>query len=442
MQSHYSISGSLAAQVPTLVAIAIVATVIGSFFFPSHAHAAGFIEDSYNLPTENACSEFDTLEFNATNDAPAHRVYRLNDVWHQINPCLKFLKGEVSKRAVTDPLYDFIYYQMLYVLSQSEVKFYDKSDKKMSLKNVVNKNDKLDLSKFERVTYTGSKGQAYDGMGSADFANWTLDMHRIYISKVGAGQTLDQFGQEQSASYIAVSLAVMETIITPIDKGGLRTTTTCGEKVDGKTAKCSWYHSKTSDNKDPEDGLTINKTLSVVRDLWRYGRDLRKTGSSELVARAEKFENAAVEGVHQMVYGKGIKKSKAPTLFDFVPRDKKGRAIQDSWLYYGLTSEKNKGYYLKNTIEKNCGYHKRNISLLATIFKEFGSEVKMKGFTEKRKDLNSKSILEFMIKAYEIKENGQLHKNEDTTAPGNFQRCANETGTEMTPELFAYLRSL
>jgi hypothetical protein len=451
---NYQVSSTspLSVRIGALFVLTLAALAGTYSILPTTTQAAGFIEESYGLPTVNACNEFGTIAFSATNGAPEHRVYKLNDVWHQINPCLKFLKGEVAKRATTDSLYDFTYYQMIYVLSQPEVEFYKGSSKKGSpIKKVVSKEDKLDLAKFDRLTYTGTKGQAYDGMGSADFANWALDIHRIYLAKAEdlakTGQTLDSISQEQSAAFIAVSLATMETIVTPVDKGGLRTTTACAEKVDGKEVKCSWFHSKTSDDKDPEDGLTINKTLSVVRDLERYGRDLRKTGSSSLIARAEKFEDFAVEGMHQMVYGKGMKKSNTPTLFDFVPFDKKGKVIQESWMYYGLSvnkKEKNgfKGYYLKTVIEKNCGYHKRNISLLSTIFKEFGSEIEMKGFTEKRNDLNKKSILEFMIKAYEIKEGDNLHKNDKTTAPGNFQRCVNETGAEVTPEMFTYLRSL
>ncbi|MBP9711250.1 MAG: hypothetical protein KBD50_03290 [Candidatus Pacebacteria bacterium] len=456
MQNAYArqvlVIGSLSMKIGALFVLALATFVVANAL-PTTVKAAGFIEDTYNLPTEgNACIEFDTVGFNATNGAPEHRVYKLNDVWHQINPCLKFLRGEASKRASTDPLYDFVYYQTLYVLSQPEVEFYKGSSKKgASLKKIVSKEDKLDLTKFDRLTYTGEKGQAYDGMGSADFGNWTLDMHRVYLAKskelAKTGQTLDTASQEQSASYISVSLATMETIITSTDKGGLRNTATCGDKINGKEAKCSWFHSKTSDDKDPEDGLTINKTLSVVRDLWRYGRDLRLTQSTDLVARAGKFEDYAVEGVNQMVYGKGMKKAKTPTLFDFVPRDKKGKVIQDSWMYYGLGINKKekdgfKGYYLKTTIEKNCGYHRRNISLLATIFQEMSGKINIKGFTDERKDLNNKSILDFMIKAYEIKEDGQLHKNEDTTPPGNFQRCSDETGADVTPEMFAYLRSL
>ena len=414
---------------------AFVSVVAGNILFATlftETVSAAPLVDELKLPGDHACGTV-TATFQATTGAPKRTVFKLNDDWHTINPCLKSLRNAANNQNATAPIHQFLYYQTLYVLSQPDVQFSDLAGTKdWTLKNVVNKKEELDLGKIQRLTYLSDMEEAYDGMGQTDFAIWALSAYKTVLEKKG---TNPYHGEV----YKALAMASMEVVAAPAASGGLRSQSTCGLQP---MYMCSWFHSKTSSAGSAEDGMTLNKHLHVVRDLYDFAQDLKNLSVAESQTYADKYSAAAVEGMHQLVYATGIKGGVAPNLFDFVARKPNGEAIQNSWLYYGY-SPSGSGYFLKKTPAKNCGYHKRDINLLVSLFDRMGGLVDTTGFTTPPVGGNlNKSILVFIVRAYELKVEDGLYKDSKTSTGGNFLACGEDIGSPITDADLAYLRSL
>lgn len=416
---------------------AIVSVVIGGALFTTFstdtASAAPLAED-LGLLADNDCGT-ETATFRVIDGAPQRTVFKLNDVWHKNNPCLEDLTEALRKQPATAPIHNFVYYQMLYVLSRQKVQFSDAAGTKdWTIKNLVSAQEKLDLSKIKRLIYLSAENEPYDGMGQSDMAVWAMNTHRAMLSKTGANP-------EYTAAYKAVGIASMETITALTNNKGLRSQRNCANKAG---AKCSWFHSRTNDEGSATEGRTLNKHLQIVRDLWDFSKDLRAIGSADLVPYADKYSASAVEGAHQLAYGPSIKQGNiAPNLFDFVARKPNGEQIQRSWFYYGFTPT-GKGYYLEQVPEKNCGYHKRDISLIVDIFRRFGGLIDKTGFDTPPADgsLGTKSILEYIVRAYEIKLGEDLFTDSETSTGGYFGACEEGIGAAVTLDDLAYLRSI
>ena len=106
-----------------------------------------------------------------------------------------------------------------------------------------------------------------------------------------------------------------------------------------------------------------------------------------------------------------------------MPRDPRGRAIARSWLYYGLNPERAKGgYFLKVNNYKNCHYHILDMRLLRDAFLGLGRDADLSGFTTVREDLG-RSIVKFMVGAYEAKAADGLLVDSPTIEGGNYAGC-------------------
>jgi hypothetical protein len=386
--------------------------------------AAVTLAAELGLEKDNKCDGRKLIKFKSPGSNKTHEVYQLDGPWHDSNGCLIDILKAAEERKTDKPIYDFAYYQMLYVLSLPEVRFEGGNSK---LNNVLDNNDELKHDKIKRVTWVGEKGEPYDAMGQSDLGGWAINMYRLTSKKEGANK-------KQIEGYKTVAFGAMDTILTSVNDGGLLSRGDCQKK---KGEKCSFFHSKTNENVEPKKAWTMNKHIYAANNLWVFGRDLENSKEDAPVKKADKYKDAAVEGMHQLVYGESIKTGKAPTLFDYVPRNN-GKAIQNSWMYYSIDSDTRNGYYLEAK-GKNCNYHELVVNLLVNNFKAMGKEVKKEGFTEKRSDLGNKSILEYLVRSYEIKKEDDLYKNTKTEGGGNFTACLDDN---ITKDDIKYLRSL
>ncbi|MBP9711248.1 MAG: hypothetical protein KBD50_03280 [Candidatus Pacebacteria bacterium] len=385
--------------------------------------AAVALATELGLEKDNNCDERKLVKFKSPGSGTTKEVYRLDGPWHDSNGCLLDILSAAEGQKADKAIYDFAYYQMLYLLSLPEVRF-EGGDTKLN--NVLDSNDELRHDKIKRVTWVGAKGEPYDAMGQSDLGGWAINMYRLTSKK--------DANKKQVEGYKTVAFGAMDTILTPVSDGGLLSRNDCKEK---KSEKCSFFHSKTNENVEPSKAWTMNKHMYAANNLWVFGKDLENSGESTLKSKADKYKKAAVEGMHQLVYGESIKTGKTPTLFDYVPRNN-GKAIQNSWIYYSIDTDTRNGYYL-DAKGKNCNYHQLVVSLLVRNFKAMGNEVKMEGFTEKRSNLGNKSILEYLVRSYEIKKEDGLYKNTKTEDGGNFTECLDDN---ITKDDIKYLRSL
>jgi hypothetical protein len=172
-----------------------------------------------------------------------------------------------------------------------------------------------------------------------------------------------------------------------------------------------------------------------VRDLKLMAVTVREMGTN--LAKATEYEAASLEGVHQLVYAKGIN-SGTPNLMDFVPKKDGGEGILESWMYYSFSGS-GRGYFLGNNggePAKNCGYHKRNLSLLYSILTEQGAKVDRAGFQLARKNFKingqGSGILDFMVKTYELKRDVYgLDTDTSTHQNGFYGSCDDDSGNEI-----------
>lgn len=390
--------------------------------------AAVALATELGLEKNNKCESRKLIKFKAPGSNKTYEVYQLDGPWHDSNSCLLDLLKAAEKQKIDQPIYNFTYYQMLYVLSLPEVRFVDGTNER-KLSKVLDKNAEFEHNKIERVVWTGTTGKPYDSMGQSDLGGWAMKMYRLTSKKDGADK-------KQVAGYKTVAFGAMDTILTPVSAGGLLSRDNCKEK---KNEKCSFFHSKTNEDVDPKKAWTMNKHIYAANNLWTFGKDMENLKDNTLASKADEYKNAAVEGMHQLVYGESVKTGKAPTLFDYVPY-KNDKAIQDSWIYYSIDSDTRKGFYLDDAGKnRNCGYHQLVVSLLVRNLKAMGSEVKKEGFTEKRSDLGNKSILEYLVRSYEIKKADNLYKNAKTENGGDFSACEDD---KLTADDIKYLRDI
>lgn len=402
------------------------------------AMSASKLSNQLGLDPESRCNLVKTTTFKVKKNLPEHVVFDLFDQWHRANPCLEDLAASAVAQDISAPIQEFLYQQMLYVLSRPEVRLYKEGEtnKMYVLKDIIDENERIDLSKVERIVRLNNLGVAYDAMGAADLTMFGLSTHYKLLKKGGTDEYRLKF-------YKTIGIAAMELVLDRIKSGGLRSGGACDLK---SSYTCAWFHSKTSKDSPARNGGTLNKHLQVARDLGRAA-DLMENidgfnGTNIHQGLINKFNKYAVAGVNQLVYSSGhlVKKGAPPNFFDFVRVKANGKAVQNSWLLYSYTPTDASGYFLKDSA-KNCGYHIRDITLLYSIFKNQEGEIDTSGYTEKD-DWLGKSILEFMIKTFKLKEKDGLFVDSKTPGVGNFGACSTNGSHELPDSTIEYLLSL
>ena len=376
--------------------------------FSARSTSADSLIQNLGLESDTACGTRTTKVSLKGNQG--YVVFTLDNGTHKIHKALPCL-GELRKAAE----------KTLYILSEESkfsVKFSRSSDgKRKNLSDVLERDDSLDHKAFNRVVIVNKHDIAFTSMVQMDFGKWLLRVYQGLLEKGSTSPHLEEFRY--------LGLASVEVVADGVKDGGLRSRSSCDKRSD---SMCSWYHGVTNEKHSKEsEGGTLNKHLQAVDDFYTLAKLLEEvdnfTGSNRHRSTINDYMKASIEGTNQLVYSKGnTKKGKAPNLFDYIPYDKKGDAIQNSWLLYGLNPEKQKSYFLKSNY-KNCSYHMLDITLVGKILENLEGEIDLRGFTNKRKALGKKSILKFMVDAYDIKIRDGLRGNTPTEKGGTFGTC-------------------
>ena len=121
-----------------------------------------------NLPKKNNCGE----ELVQVKRKPHFDfwVFPLDGTWHHTRPCLDNLLAAARTQPADAPIHDFIYEQVLFILSQKPVRFYEQDDpkQKMLAKVVDEETGALDFSKFDRIVYVNKRDIAHNSMSHVD----------------------------------------------------------------------------------------------------------------------------------------------------------------------------------------------------------------------------------------------------------------------------------
>lgn len=359
-----------------------------------------------------------TTSFEAWPGAGEVEVFALDRTWHWVAQCLRAILDRAREKSADASVDDFLNAQVLYALSRPPVRFYRSGeDARRGLADVLGPDGRPDPSTFDRLVYTNEHGVAHNAMSQGALGGWLLEAARYYSRR-------DR--QELATAYRALGNAAFGVILDDVDDGGLRSRSECSAKPGHF---CSWFHAVTDQSREsPRAGGTLNKHLIVVLDLQAAANATRgmKALAPEATLRdqAETFEAAALEGMYQLAYAEGHRGTgSAPNLFDYIARDESGAPIADSWLFYGLNPEKTRGgYYLKVRADKNCHYHIFDMRLLHRIFRSVGDGADLSGFTRTDPVLR-RSLIEFIVDAYDSKLAAGLFVDTPTAEGGNFDGC-------------------
>lgn len=374
------------------------------------------------LPADHQCGN-KAVKFRPNKKAPKRNVFHMPDknTWHKNNPCLDDLLAAAKTQPSTAPIWDLLYHQTLYVLSNPNVRLYEKGSGYKKLDRVTNADGELQLSKFDRVVYLNDRGIAYDSMSAVDFGQWLLS---AALATLKYGHPHEHYRK----AFKQLGLATLEVITDPVSENGLRSRSKCEKKP---KLHCSWFHSVTNRNHaETTAGNTLNKGLHPVRDLYRSAQTLKSIDQKEpdpaLAKKIVEFEEASKEGAYQLVYGGPSKNGSPPNFFDFFAK-KNGKPIVRSWLYYGFNAEEDRAYFLKGNGDgpwKNCNYHMHVMELLANTLPKLDPIANLEGYREKHASLGNRSILEFIVATYQEKLDDGLKTDSKTVEPGFFGGCA------------------
>ncbi len=377
---------------------------------------------SLGLPKKNNCGD-ELVQFKRPPRSDDIWVFPLDGTWHHTRPCLDNLRVAAADQAVDAPIHDFIYNQVLFILSQKPVRFYSHGGdgKQQFLGEVLDADRQIDFSKFDRVVYVNNFDVAHNSMSHVDLMIFMFNAADVYRN----GPNPDP---ARAAVYEALGEAVIRVVLDTVPERGLRTRTEC-ELRPGE--HCSWFHAVTNRYRPAANvGGTLNKGLQVIRDLYRGSLVLEKVDAAapdphrETLIKA--MRDATAEGINQLVYSAGIKGgAPVPNLFEYIPVNEAGKPIQDSWLFYAINVQKQRGYFLRRAPYKNCSYHYKDMLHLYFILKDSGHLADMSGFREPSEYLGGKSLLHFILDSYTDKVDGPdgLYKDSPTETNGNYLGC-------------------
>jgi hypothetical protein len=139
---------------------------------------------SVGLKPDHACGG-KVVKFRPNGKAKKRTVFHMPDdnTWHKNNPCLRDLTEAARQQPTTAPIWDLIYSQTLYILSNPNVRLYQKGGAKKTLAQVTNKDGELQLSKFDRIVYWNEYKIAYDSMSQVDFGSWLVGFARTLLDE-------------------------------------------------------------------------------------------------------------------------------------------------------------------------------------------------------------------------------------------------------------------
>jgi hypothetical protein len=123
----------------------------------------------------------------------------------------------------------------------------------------------------------------------------------------------------------------------------------------------------------------------------------------------------------------------------------KGEPTKHSWLYYGRNILKRRPYHLDNEDKyyKNCNYHLLALRLLDDNLRFMQKEgLGIGGFTKARKRLGGRSLIDFLLDVYELKQVDGLYVDSNAKGGGNFWACSPTETRELEPEVIDRLRAL
>ena len=243
-----------AVLVGACVAVLIAGAGIGAARFGgSGASDGAALAERWGLPGNHACGA-ETADFSPRPGMEKAEVFALTSTWHWAKNCLANILARTREESPSAPINDFLYAQVLYVLSQPAVRFYRLGDDaRYKLTDVLGVDGRLDRSKFDRLVYTNDHGVAHNSMSQADLGAWFLDA-KLAIAEHGGDP-------EAAATYEALGHAAIRVILDSVDEGGLRSRGECALKPGDQ---CSWYHAVTDPRrKSPKAGGTLNKHLRL-----------------------------------------------------------------------------------------------------------------------------------------------------------------------------------
>jgi len=421
----------------TVVAIAIVAAIaIPVIFRPTPP--PGIIE-ALNLPKKNNCGE----ELVQVKRKPQFDfwVFPLDGTWHHTRPCLDNLLAAARTQPADAPIHDFIYNQVLFILSQKPVRFYQFADPKQNmLAKVVDEETRaLDFSKFDRIVYVNKHDIPHNSMSHVDLMIFLFAAAENYL----IGENPDP---DRGRVYEALGDAVISVVTDTIPEKGLRTRTQCELRPE---FHCSWFHAVTNRYRPTSNtGGTLNKDLQVIRDLNRgtmvLDRMQQKVPTDARAALIARLRTAAGEGMNQLVYSAGLKGgAPVPNLFEYIPVTDDGKPIANSWLFYAINVEKQRGYFLQREYWKNCSYHIKDMLHLYAILKEAGSLADTSGFTQPSDYLGGKGLLDYIVDTYTAKLESPegLYKDSPTQPNGSYLGCLEGYKKPAPKYVVEYLRN-
>jgi hypothetical protein len=197
------------------------------------------------------------------------------------------------------------------------------------------------------------KRKAFNAMGQTSMAQIVFSL-AAQASKGGYPRA-----ESDAAAYRLIANSMVRTVLIPIPAGGLASTHPCGPEQ----RPCTWYHSVTRQDRDSDEGATLNQMLHVLRDLGLI-HDVH-----ERLGWAPEFDyEAAIDaGLRQLFVDQGHQaRDDEPNLADFLS---KPRNATGSWAFYGFSPSRGSGrggYFLENA-NKNCNYHFHVLDLLRAI---------------------------------------------------------------------------
>ena len=390
---------------PLAIAAAVIAVAVAGFLAAPYVFKAtpppGLVE-SLRLPKKNNCGE-ELVQFKRKPHLDVW-IFPLDGTWHHTRPCLDNLLVAAAKQPPDAPIHDFIYNQVLFILSQKPVRFYEHGTdpKQRFLVDVIDDKRQLDFSQFDRIVYVNNHDVAHNSMSHVDLMIFMFAAAENYLT---GKNPIPELGR----TYEAIGNAVISVVTDTIPEKGLRTRTECDLRP-GKY--CSWFHAVTNRYRPTSNaGGTLNKFLQVIRDLNRATLVLdRMQEAAPTPARQElidRLRTDAGEGINQLAYSSGLKGgAPVPSLFDYIAVTPDGKPIADSWLFYAINVDKKRGYFLQREYWKNCSYHIKDMLHLYAILNEAGTLADTSGLTEATPYLGGKGLLDYIVDTYTAKLDG------------------------------------
>lgn len=266
------------------------------------------------------------------------------------------------------------------LLESKFIRFWKKKDPDKTKKyaQVTNARGGLAMKKFDRFGSVNDNGRAYSAMEQGDLLLLFWEVFKL----------------TRKEEHRELAIAAGEVLTDPYDKGGLKL-------GDG------WFSAQTS--KSQKDiGMTLNKHLMAIRNLYVIGGEMRKVT----------FINAAIKAASVTVTGDGWKKKdKVPNIYDYVPR-RNGNIVNPTWLFYGMKGNGDP-YFLSANDWKNANYHLYCMRLIHRLMVEMGSDFPINRWRSTG-ELGGVSILKWMGDAYREKLRRGAYITHSTPAPGNF----------------------